>query len=140
MLFLEMKTDAENLMDDEKYDEAEKILTQLIEEYKAVNPYYRFLRAKCYFQMSPNLLNQARRDIFYTLSYTRSKYSKIALILRIKAEYTAAIIESQLGCDPKRAFYHYAQLGDLIGKYGRTLRSDIEGLPTMAQNASDFME
>ena len=95
---LGLREEAEQLMAEDNHAQALKVMNQIIDDHKAGNPIYTYLRAKCHFNLGAEHLNEARRDIFSTLKYVSAKYSKPAIVLRIKAEYTAAIIETTYGC------------------------------------------
>ena len=79
--YLELSTKAKELMDDEQFEEAERVLSVIIDDEKANNPYHRYLRAKCYMNLGINFLNKARLDLAKVIRYTQKSVKANGIIL-----------------------------------------------------------
>lgn len=100
-------------MEDGNYKEAYDGLSSCFDEYESANPFYRYLRAKCCYNLGTDYLNIAREDI-YKASKQLSRISKMnAYIMQAKVEYIAALIEYNFGSDLKRALWHFKTFIDL---------------------------
>lgn len=67
--------------------------------------------------MGPRNIDKARHDILRCLRAVERIHSEQAHMLRLRAEYTAGLIELDQGENPERALYHFTNFVSRYSKY-----------------------
>lgn len=139
--YLELKAKATELMGDQQYEEAERVLSVIIDDEKANNPYHRYLRAKCYYNFGINYLSKARQDLAKVIRYTQKAMKQSGLVLLMKAHYVAGLLEVSFGSDQTRAIYHFEQFLSIVKLFTiRRLEADVPEIKDMQDNAIDYIQ
>jgi hypothetical protein len=139
--YLELKTRSMKLIEDQEFEEAERVLSVIIDDEKANNPLYRYLRAKCYFNIGASELSKARLDLSKVIRYTQKVPKKGGQILLVKAHYMNGLLEMSFGADQKRTIYHFEQFLIILKLYSiHKLKIDIPEIKEMESNATDYVQ
>ena len=70
---LDLVVQAKHFEERELFEDAAEKYTQIIEAHKSMNPVYKYKRAKCYYNMGKDYVNQARSDLWEASSYLVGK-------------------------------------------------------------------
>lgn len=139
--YLELKAKANELMSDQQYEEAERVLSMIIDDEKANNPYHRYLRAKCYYNFGIKYLSKAREDLAKVIRYTQKAMKESGLVLLMKAHYVAGLIEVSFGADQARTMYHFEQFLNILKLFTiRRLEADVPEIKDMQNNAIEYIQ
>lgn len=107
---LGLKKKGVELMNDGSYEEAVRVFTMIIDEMQAIGPTYKYHRAKCYFQLGKDYIDQTRDDLHKVMEYTMGKSKKDAFVLRVKAIHLSAMAEIHYGQDTLRALASFEEV------------------------------
>ena len=110
----------------------------IMSEYMANNPYYLYLRAKCYYNLGPKMINKARIDIAACCKRLDKIHKDTAFVMRIRVEYMAALIEYDQGENLERALFHYNKFFEYCSMFSKpNLQKYLPEIGEMTSNANE---
>lgn len=122
------------------YKTAISIYTRLIDDHNAKNPFIFYMRAKCYTNLGPKMLNKVREDLMRSESYLKKLHKANAYIMRLKVHYTHGVVEIGQGVDLDRAVYHFNEFDKVVKLFDskRDIKRDMPEFENFQESATNY--
>ena len=137
-----MQKEAREAFIEGNYKTACEICDELLDKYKAKNPFVYYMHGKSYYHLNKDNINIARHN-FLVADHTLKKNTKVnALVMRLKVNYYFGLMEYESGSDLSRAQHHFEEFLKIVKLFTskRDIWKNMPEFDEMEKNCKEYIE